>query len=333
MAESETAPVADIAPVESAPAPIQAAPEVASQPVKVDEPAGWREEREQMQQKLARMEAYAQLGARYLQEQQRQPEPAPKPAEPDKPWYADRYQEPEFKQYFTDYLTVDERGQQTFVENTPPEIQREYREYQAAVARNLKEFGKNPYQFGEAYIERARELAKQDAAEIVREQFEAYRTEQRVQALEQQHESWLYVTDDSGRVQRDPQTGQKIPSQLGILAKQCADFAALPQDQGGLGIPTIEGRWQYVMAQVEAHVYRTQLQQGQAQPGQPAPAQPTAAAPVADPATEQKVALLERGRKQASRSPSRASSPAAPAQKKSFRDTFREQLATDGVLN
>lgn len=332
MPESEASPVS-VAPIESpapaapAPAPVEAPVQSAESVQQSNEIYQLRQERDQSREQSARLQGYAALGARYLNEQQgRQAEP-PKAAEPDKPWWSSRYQEPQTKAYWSDYLTTDERGQQTFTENTPPEIQREYREHHAAIAKNLREFGKNPYEFFEPAIERARELAIEEARVEIRKEFDSFRNEQRLQSLEREHETWLYQTDDSGYLQTD-RNGNKVPSQLGLVAKHYSDLAATPQEHGGLGIPGLEARWQFVMANVRNYVYQHQLYQQQSQfAAQPAAAQ----VPVEDPAAVRRATMLERGRQQATRSPNRASSPAAPAKKLSFRDDLRETLKADGV--
>jgi len=218
--------------------------------------------------------------------------------EPEQPKW---WNPPELRESYRQYLRKDDQGREVISEDAPIDAKHALYEYMKYKADFAQKFLADPQ---EALGPMVEQIAQQKAREIVENQFKDYGEEQYVDSLEEQNRDWLY--DQNGN-----------PTPEGLAARNYIEEAKQ------LGITDVRMRWKYAAQRVELDLHN-QIAQRRAQVPPPQPAPP--ANPEPPPAQNQAEKDIQYLRREATRTPSRAT--AAPDQRASQEPrSFQDRLA------
>jgi hypothetical protein len=213
---------------------------------------------------------------------------------------------PELRDSYKQYLVKDETGREVIAPEAPLDAKHALYEYQKYKADFAQKFLTDPES---ALGPMVQDIAQQQAAQIVQQQFQQFAERSYVSNLEQDNKDWLFAED-----------GQ-TPTEEGQLVRQYIDVAA----QKGLQEPT--DRWEYATMRVELDLLRKLMSQQQddqrrsafeSQLAAPAPA------PNVSNRAQQDIDFL---RREATRNPSRASATYAEPAGTRQPLTFEQKLA------
>jgi hypothetical protein len=351
--------VVDSAPdaaVESAPdSPVQSAPEPASEPVAPQSVGVYeafrslpqfsgRDDREIAQSLYAAMEreqAATKALAQYRQAMPvvqeymanrpefekwqaslRQPQQQPvAPQAAATPEQSKWWNPPQVRDAYKRYLVRDESGREVIHPDAPLDARHTLTEFLQYKADFAQKFLTDPETALGPMVE---QMARSQAENIVRQQFEEVSRQNYVASLEEQNRDWLF----------DPQTGDV--SREGQIVQKYIEEAK------SLGIVSPQARWQYALNNTEREllleVRATQEQQAtRSQFEQQLEAvKQTPVAPAPQPAMSQAESNMDYLRRAASRAPSRAgvatNSPQVARQGLSFQDRLKQQLSEEGLM-
>jgi hypothetical protein len=253
-----------------------------------------------------------------LRQPQQQPvaPQAATPAEQAKWWNP-----PQVRDAYKRYLVRDESGREVIHPDAPLDAKHTLTEFLQYKADFAQKFLTDPETALGPMVE---QMARSQAENIVRQQFEEVSRQNYVASLEAENRDWLF----------DPETGDV--SREGQIVQKYIDEAK------SLGIASPQARWQYALNNTEREllleVRTAQSQQASRsqfeQQLEAVKQQPVAPAP--QPAMSQAESNMDYLRRAASRAPSRAgvatNSPQAARQGLSFQDRLKQQLSDEGLM-
>jgi hypothetical protein len=219
------------------------------------------------------------------------------------------------------YLVRDESGREVIHPDAPLDAKHTLTEFLQYKADFAQKFLTDPETALGPMVE---QMARSQAENIVRQQFEEVSRQNYVASLEAENRDWLF----------DPETGDV--SREGQIVQKYIDEAK------SLGIASPQARWQYALNNTEREllleVRTAQSQQASRsqfeQQLEAVKQQPVAPAP--QPAMSQAESNMDYLRRAASRAPSRAgvatNSPQAARQGLSFQDRLKQQLSDEGLM-
>lgn len=262
---------------------------------------------------------YMQNAAKFAQWQAEQQRSSQQQPGQQKPWYADFWNPPEYNPAWEQMIQQDAQGNFVPVPGAPPDVIPKLLAYRQFRKEQAEKFLSNPAEFIAPIV---RHLAKEEAQNLVQDQFSQRQAQSSSAEFVQQNMNWLYEKDPNGNVKQtqvfNPSTGgfTAVP-QLSQWGQAFAKYAKEESEyQARAGLPQdVERQKQIALAHVQRDYLLSQMSHQQ-------PAAPVAAPPNPQAAANQQ--FLQANNPPAAIPPTNGNTVPAPA--KVSRGTFEQQL-------